>query len=288
MKNSTPHQWRWTASFLLAAALALGSAACRVPLKTPPIQMDGAVPQINWARLSEFATAAGAVYDSSAAIAARYGDKNVVVRDLPNTDGRYFIYFDHDRKIQTIAVRGTTNEANIWTDVDTVKVPDTALGIFLHRGFKIATDDLYADIGPFLQRDYKTRITGHSLGGAMAAILMMYLVKDGYSVEEVLTFGQPKVTNEAGGAGVTTPYFRVINDQDVVAQIPPSNLVFDLSGPYQHFGPEITLMPDKTFTYSPAHIPRDLISGTLWKTVKPADVADHRIQSYIDRLNALK
>jgi hypothetical protein len=268
----------------LFLALALSVGGCRVPLKTPAITMNTPVPQIDWTRLAEFAQAAGAAYDVPTEIESTYGKTNVVVRDLPDTDTRYFIYFDRDNKTQTISVRGTTSKINAWSDVNSIKVPDATLGIMLHRGFKVAADAVYADMAPLLQRDYKTRITGHSLGGAVAAILMLDLIKDGYHVEQVITFGQPRITNEAGGKNVPTGYIRIINDQDVIAQLPPVNLVYDLSGPYAHFGPEIVLHPNNTYTYSPVDTPRDVFSNDAWKNVDPDQVLDHQIKNYIDRI----
>ena len=270
----------------LAAAVAL--TACRIPLKKPPISMVDDAPRIDWARLAEFAQAASDVYLPEADLEKKYGKDAVIVRDLPHTNGRACIFLNHKKKFQTIAMRGTSNETNVLSDLDSVKVRDEALGIFLHRGFKRAADDVYADLKPMIQRDYPIRITGHSLGGAIAVILAMHLEKDGYNVEEVLTFGQPKVTNDKGGLVLRSPYFRVINDQDVVPQLPPSNLILDLSGPYEHFGPEITLYKDKRYTYSPVHIPRDLISGNLLKTIRPEDVEEHQIANYIARIKALE
>lgn len=264
-------------------------SACRVPLKKPPIQPTGAeIPKIDWATLAEFAEASADVYLPEAELAKKYEKDSVIVRDLPGTDGRYCVFFDHKRKIQTIAMRGTSNKTNIYSDVNTIKLWDPKLRMFLHNGFKLATDDVYADLKPILNADYKIRISGHSLGGAIAVILAMDLVADGYKVDEVLTFGQPKVTNDEGGKNFMVPYFRVINAGDVVAQVPPSTIVFDWSGPFVHFGPEITLLADKQFTYSPIHNPRDLLADDLWKTIKPADIKDHQIQNYVDKIKALR
>ena len=98
-----------------------------------------------------------------------------------------------------------------------------------------------------------------------------------------------KVTNADGGVAYSAaPYYRVINDQDIVPQIPPSNLVIDFSGPFTHFGPEITLKKEGTWDYSPVHIPRDFISGHNWKELNAQDVEDHAIAHYIDELKAVK
>jgi triacylglycerol lipase len=71
-----------------------------------------------------------------------------------------------------------------------------------------------------------------------------------------------------------------------VPQLPPSNLVYDLSGPYQHFGPEIVLYADGTWSYLPAHIPRDLISGKNWREISFQDVGDHQMKNYLERIKA--
>ena len=265
-------------------------SGCVAPLKAPPIQSGTAnQPQIDFVRLSELSKAAGNAYEPAAVIEADYGKANVIVRDLPESNGRYFIYFNHADRTQTIVIRGSVSKQNAWVDVDSLKVFDPRLKIFLHTGFKQATDELYADAIRFLRKDYKTRITGHSLGGAMACIFMMDLLHDGVAVDQVVTFGQPKVTNEQGGrAFVRAPYFRVINDEDLVSQAPPSNIVYDLSGTYEHFGPEITLHADGKWTYSATHVPRDFITHDNWKQVDLEEATDHQIKNYINRIMAVK
>ncbi len=265
-------------------------SGCVAPLKAPPIQTGtGSQPHFDFVRLAELAKAAGNAYEPTAVIEAAYGQANVIVRDLPESDGRYFIYFNNADRTQTVAIRGSVNKQNAWLDVDSLKIFDPRLKIFLHTGFKRATDELYADGVRFLRKDYKTRITGHSLGGAMACMFMMDLLHDDVPVDQVVTFGQPRVTNAQGGRGFAgAPYLRIVNDQDLVAQAPPSNLVFDLSGAYEHFGPEITLQAGGKWTYSATNIPRDLITQDNWKQVDLEDATDHQIKNYIERIAAVK
>jgi hypothetical protein len=265
-------------------------SGCVAPLKDPPIQ-SGTANQlhVDFVRLAELATAAGNAYEPTAVIEAAYGKANVIVRDLPESSGRYFIYLNHADRTQTIAIRGSVNKQNAWVDIDSLKIFDPRLKISLHTGFKQATDELYADAVRFLRKDYKTRITGHSLGGAMACIFMMDLLHDGVPVDQVVTFGQPRVTNEQGGRDFGgAPYLRIINDQDLVSQAPPSNIAFDLSGTYEHFGPEITLHTDGKWTYSATHVPRDFITHDNWKQVDLEDATDHQIKDYINRITAVK
>ena len=104
-----------------------------------------------------------------------------------------------------------------------------------------------------------------------------------------MTFGQPKVTNKQGGKDFAgAPYLRVINDQDAVAQAPPSNLVYDLSGAYAHFGPEIALRAGGQWSYSATHVRRDYLAGDNWKRLDLENATDHQIRNYIDRIEAVK
>ena len=264
-------------------------SGCVVPLNVPPKTGSVQAPHIDFARLTELAQASGNAYESDAAIAAAYGQSNVIIRDLPDLDIRYIIVLSSAQHTQTIAIRGTINKPNIGEDINSIKIYDLRLKIFLHLGFKRAADQIYADLSPFLKKGDKIRLTGHSLGGAVACILMMNLLHDGIPVDQVVTFGQPKVTNESGGDGFkTAPYLRVINDQDLVPQLPPSNINYDLSGAYQHFGPEITLLADGKWTYSPVNTPKDFITNDNWKQLDLENAVDHQITNYISRLQAVK
>jgi hypothetical protein len=57
---------------------------------------------------------------------------------------------------------------------------DRQLDIDLHTGFYLAAEDVYQAIAPHLHKNYQTRLTGHSLGGAIAVILMMFLKEENY------------------------------------------------------------------------------------------------------------
>lgn len=274
---------------LLSLLGAFSMAGCVAPLQAPQVQAGTAAsePRPDFARLGELARAAGNAYEPDAVIEAAYGKANVVIRDLPRSNGRYYIHFSDADRTQTIAIRGSMNSENAWVDVDSLKIFDPRLNVYLHKGFKEATDELYADAAPLLRKGYRTRIVGHSLGGAMACIFMMDLLHDGAAVDQVVTFGQPKVTNAQGARGMeAAPYLRIINGQDVVAQAPPSDLAYDLSGPYEHFGPEITLRADGKWTYSAAPVARAFLTNAAWKRVDLENATDHQIKNYIDRLAA--
>ena len=87
------------------------------------------------------------------------------------------------------------------TDADIVKIEDEHLGIPVHEGFHSAAVELHDSIAPIITAypDYTVHLTGHSLGGAIAAITMMRLKSARIKVGWTITFGQPKVTTLDGG-----------------------------------------------------------------------------------------
>ena len=95
-------------------------------------------------------------------------------------------------------MRGTTNSVNFSEDLHIAVREDRKIAIPVHAGFDRAARAIYADVNPYLKPGYKTYLTGHSLGGAVAALLSVYLIEDGVDVVRVLTFGQPRFTTADG------------------------------------------------------------------------------------------
>jgi len=59
-------------------------------------------------------------------------------------------------------------------DADYTQTEDSILHIRLHRGFANASRDMYPLIVPHLRAGYRTRLSGHSLGGAIAVVTGLY------------------------------------------------------------------------------------------------------------------
>jgi hypothetical protein len=172
----------------------------------------------------------------------------LIIKETSISQVNVLIEADHTNKIQWIAVRGSSNFKNWILDVEYIQsrrtedCPDDHLDISLHSGFHKAADEVYQLILPHLRQDYQTRITGHSLGGAIAVILMILLQRQGYSIEKCITFGQPKVTNADGAKSLQQlPLLRVVNHEDIVPCLPPTTLFSELQGNYEHFGSEVIL-----------------------------------------------
>lgn len=151
-----------------------------------------------------------------------------------------------------IAFRGSKTFMNyllddgnfIWTEPY-----HSCAGCKVHKGFYDSWKSLAAETIKELAAlgcDSKPiRLTGHSLGAAMA-VLAFFDLRQNYSVKHVYTYGQPRVGNQAWIDAFESrlegiPYFRVVDYKDPVPRLPPRDFL-DESGRscgYRHPGPEV-------------------------------------------------
>jgi feruloyl esterase len=88
--------------------------------------------------------------------------------------------------------------------------------------------------------DYSVIVTGHSLGGGIAAVATSSFIAQGIFVSKVYTYGEPRNgdsswVNYISGQISEDDYHRVTNYNDGVPQIPPRIL------DYAHHGKEFWL-----------------------------------------------
>jgi len=144
-----------------------------------------------------------------------------------------------DNGISIIVIRGTANEANVLSDIDVRLVSDARTGIYLHKGFRDAAITIMQIIDtatktgravPSNQLQYPlehtVHVTGHSLGGAVAQIIGMWLHKRGKNVQ-IYSYGSPKVSDQVLSGGQPT-HWRVVRRSDPIPFTPP--------WPYSHTG----------------------------------------------------
>ena len=167
----------------------------------------------------------------------------------PEIQVAFFLATDRQTKTQVVSVRGTSNVENAMVDIALKLKVDQDTGIKLHQGFARAAKQVYAELKPLLEVDHKIYTTGHSLGGAVALILAMYLDSDGYKIEQVITFGQPKVTNIAGASKTGhIDIIRVVTALDIVPLVPPFDpLDINSLDVYWHVGKEVILLTDNQY-----------------------------------------
>ena len=162
---------------------------------------------------------------------------------------------------------------------------DRKVDIPVHAGFDAAARAIYNDLKPYLKPGYKIYVTGHSLGGAVAAVLAIYVIEDRVPVERVVTFGQPQFTT---GDGVKRlgflPLTRVVDENDIVPLVPPGFVSDPRFGPYEHVGAEVILLEGPEFVYLPSHDANRIALGEFWRTVSYADLIDHQIKKYLNRI----
>jgi len=240
---------------------------------------------IDWDLVKKHATLSKLTYDTPEAIAAEYGD-SAWTMVLPKQQSRIVMVTDHENKEVWLGVRGTANKHNAVMDAEYIKERDAILDIYVHKGFhdlaKAAHQQFYSKIPD----GYSLRITGHSLGGAAAAILGMYYLKEGREIKSCITFGQPKVTNEDG---VKTFWnlnlLRIVDHEDIVPLVPPLTVLSAIHGPYRHLGEEVILEDGGHWKWLNKHdANRILISGT-WSNLLHESVSDHFMNSYIKRID---
>ena len=218
----------------------------------------------------------------------------IYLLEVPEVDINVIIELDRVRKIQWIAVRGTRDFKNWLKDLDYIEDCSLEQGkdisVEFHYGFCKASKTVFVAIKEYLQSDYQTRITGHSLGGAIAAILTFIMKDKNYSVEQCVTFGQPRVSNHKGGQLSDLPLLRVINRGDLVATTPLNSLVSWFKGDYAHLGGEIQLDKD-SYVYS-EHDDRSLkpeFSGQLTDgdaDIVFEDIKEHRMENYLQNITS--
>jgi len=181
-----------------------------------------------------------------------------------------------DSGISIIVIRGTANEANVLSDIDVRLVDDVRTGIKLHKGFR----DAAITIMQIIDTETKTgrtvvqgrtlkypleqtvHVTGHSLGGAVAQIIGMWLHKRGKNVQ-VFSYGSPKVSSQVLSSGQPS-HWRVVRLSDPIPMSPP--------WPYRHTG---LFIDSQDLDWGPDN-DKQLISQT--------DGLDHSILKYVTTL----
>ena len=99
--------------------------------------------------------------------------------------------------IIVIVFRGTqpSHYKDIVADAKVCKVPSPMGEV--HSGFQdafnLVKDDMFYDIRQLRDQDQSIWVTGHSLGAALAAIAVIYLLDDNQPVNGLYNYGQPRV-----------------------------------------------------------------------------------------------
>ena len=285
---------------LMSASFQIGCTGTQPQQVLCALSKDS-IPTFNFRELTESARLARDAYRDSAENVATYGGKyHVEVFPLPKSSGQVLFLKDTIAHRQIISIRGTETKLvkSVLTDAQYTKRFDPKLGIYVHTGFQKAMLELYDSLSSKLDTAYDTRITGHSLGGALAVLLTYYMTVDGYKLERTVTFGQPKVTNRDGVEKFkNVKLLRVINSRDPVAYVPPLSYVTTLNSPYQHAGGALVLQDAPPYQYVCSEASSISFVSEFWSDILGQDkeakeslmdnIVFHRDRHYIEKLEAL-
>lgn len=284
LPNTVP--FRTLAVILTFSGLIVASTGCSKSVLPKPTPTQPPAP-IDFALAVQYAQRAALVYETDAAIKQKSPVGTVVSFMVETPRGvKAYIETDEAKKIQWVVVRGTSNLDNVKLDVDYNKVVDGRLQIPLHKGFADTALQVYAFAKPLLRPGYEVRVTGHSLGGAAATIVVMLFKEDGVKLGQAMTFGQPKVTNRAGVEKYRgLPLLRFVNDKDPVPLLPPLDISTILDeGPYKHVGPEVVLKDGTNYAYFSDVQAERFSVISFWNSLGNQQVPDHSIAKYIQSL----
>lgn len=198
--------------------------------------------EINWNEISWFSWLARYAYKTNEEIKEKYSTFDKIYINEINKI-KYIVLTDDRTKTYYISIRGTTNSHNALQDIQFFKDKSFRLGINIHTGFHRTSEIIADDLLSSLDKTYSIKITGHSLGGAVAVVVAWYLDYSGYTIDECITFGQPKVTDTIGSRKMRgkIPLTRVVNETDVVSLVPPAGTHMNR---YSHLGDIIKLLDD--------------------------------------------
>ena len=183
-----------------------------------------------------------------------------------------------------IACRGTQpNEFNdIRADLRAVPVMAETVGK-VHLGFKQEVDDLWPMVCEDINRKVNLKkhlwFCGHSLGAAMATIMASrcHLYPSIKPVEELYTFGSPKVGWPGYVRSLAVEHHRWRNNNDIVTKVP-----LWIMG-YRHHGTLHYITSDSKVG-KPGFV--DWCKG-MWDGIKNKkfdSIGDHDIQAYHDQI----
>jgi triacylglycerol lipase len=271
-------------TLFVLAVLSLTNCGTKPPTSSsPPTPLD-------FPLALQYAQRAALAYEQDGTIQQQSGAAVRVSISGPLSSGiKAYVEVDDTKRTQWVVVRGTSNLINIQLDADYNKVLDSRLQVPLHKGFADSALQVYHFAKPLLKSDYETRVTGHSLGGAAAVIVLMLLKEDGFKLGQAITFGQPMVTNRDGVRKYRSlPLLRFVNDKDPVPWLPPLEVFAVLDeGPFQHFGPEVVLEDGPNYRYFSDHQVQRLSVLAFWNNLKNLsiqDVPEHFMSTYLARI----
>lgn len=206
-----------------------------------------------------------------------------------NRDGAQAYRFQN-KDDMVIACRGTqpTEFNDIKADLNALPVLSETISR-VHKGFKAEVDELWPmileDLDPKQVEKRKVWVCGHSLGAAMATIVAARCTLceelPNTKVEELYTFGSPRVGWNKYCKSLPVKHYRWRNNNDIVTTVPPAFLGF------KHHGESCYINAyGQVRNLSGWQLVKDKLRG-IWMGLKEGKIdsfSDHSMVEYIKHL----
>ena len=246
---------------------------------------------IDFANIREQAIFANVAYQSESEIRALVESSDYelsLYHTIPGIQVAFFLATSVATQTQVISIRGTSNIENTMVNVSLKLNVDADLGVSLHQGFGVSAKRVYAELKPLLKPEYKINVTGHSLGGAIALVLAMLLDKDQFKVEQVVTFGQPKVTNVPGANSIQhINLIRIVTPHDLVPMVPLFDpLDINNLDIFWHAGREVILLDDTQFAVLDGMDSMLRATKFTQRLLNEENLEHHRMSVYLKLIDA--
>jgi triacylglycerol lipase len=122
-----------------------------------------------------------------------------------------------------LAFRGTEPDelSDVLADLNAIPRGAMTHGL-VHSGFRGELDKLWDSVSALHGKEHQNKtfyITGHSLGAAMATIATSRF-EEFTKVEQLTTFGSPRVGTRKFVKNIATKHMRFVNNNDIVTKVP--------------------------------------------------------------------
>jgi triacylglycerol lipase len=189
--------------------------------------------------------AAELVYEEApmieAVVLGRWGFDRVVYMNEDDTQA--FVATSDQATI--VSFRGTEPQslADWLTDAHSSLVPGP-FGGRVHAGFYWSLGEVWKYVNDCVADfdDGQCKpvwVTGHSLGGALAALAVARWLAAGRAVQGMYTFGQPRSGDDEFARNFNFAFrphaFRFVNNNDLVTRVPPRSLGYSHLGTFKYF-----------------------------------------------------
>jgi triacylglycerol lipase len=258
----------------------------------PVIRFEPKSTQFSAKNAYALALCADLAYESEKKIKAKLAEQGFKSKFIERRDTQLFV--GHNDQAVVLSFRGTASIKDWMTNSDVSLTSVRAGTGKVHSGFLRAVclvwDDILDTLKAVQNKAQPLWITGHSLGGALAAVAAARFVLElDKPVSGVYTFGQPRAGDRefsrAFNAELKARFFRFVNNNDIVTRVPTRELGYSHVGSLRFFDSDGRLHDDISWWNEFL----ESIKGSLKQQLDliPSNVENHKMEKYIRNIEKL-